>query len=64
MTEEDAMTESTAEERPGDPDPPPPPPFDPDEDLMADVEGNKSAVSAYRREGAALRAAQEDRGHR
>lgn len=36
---------------------PAPPPFDPDNDLMADIEGSKSAVEAYRREGDALRAA-------
>ncbi len=34
-----------------------PPPFDPDGELMADLEGSRSAVEAYRREGDALRAA-------
>lgn len=34
----------------------PPPPFDPDDELMADVEGNPQAVAAYRREAATLRA--------
>lgn len=30
--------------------PPEPPPFAPDEDLMADTEGSKRAVRAYRQE--------------
>ncbi|MEJ7742375.1 MAG: hypothetical protein WKF73_07410 [Nocardioidaceae bacterium] len=51
MSESTVITERGAVANPA------PPPFDPDNDLMADIEGSKSAVEAYRREGDALRAA-------
>lgn len=39
---------------------PAPPPVNPDDDLMADLEGSRRAVEAYKREGEALRAGARD----
>lgn len=55
------MSESTVTEQRGTVANPPPPPIDPDEDLMADLEGNRSAVAAYKREAVALRKAAASR---
>jgi hypothetical protein len=38
-----------------------PPPFDPDDELMADLEGSRSAVKAYKREAKTLREAAASR---
>lgn len=50
------MSERTVTRQESKPASEPPPPFDPDDQLMADLEGNQQAVAAYRREAATLRA--------